>query len=332
MNASRLRWVVICVVITFFVFSTSDPGYSQFSDFLDKAKKAASDAVKMPSGDTRRGTTAATPAPPAQASEEKERDYSGIEKLTQTMGVGIALGGTLLCGKSNLSQNAKAICVLSAIAAPVVASKVLGPSIVKLLKERDQRKALEAARDALKTGEPQTIELPDSNAVVSVKPVDQPVYKEIESEILADKKNISGVQKLKGIGSVYRAEQTVTVYGGPGASYPSVDAVKAGEKVHVMGKLLDQPWFLVARMVAEGKDAYPAPMAFGFVQDKSLAELTQAMPDSSQKPPASMETLKVVAVLKCQSNIIKVVKDDGQISEEGTTLQCLGIDGMPTSI
>lgn len=328
MNSSPLRWAAICVAITFFVSSTPNPGYSQFSDLLEKAKKAATDAVKMPPNDTRRGTLNT----PAQAQDEKERDYSGVEKLTKTLGMGIFAGGTILCGKSKLDQNAKALCVLSTMAAPVIASKVLGPSIVKLLKERDQRRALEAARDALKTGEPQTIKLPDSNAVVTVSPVDQPVYKEAERQILVDKNNVSAVQKLKGVGSVYRAEEAITVYGGPGTSYPSVDAVKAGEKVHVLGKLIDQPWLLIARMVAESEDAYPAPMAFGFARDNSLSEVPSAGRDTGQKPPASMETLTVVALLKCQRNKIRLVMDDGKIDEGDATFQCLDLDGLPASL
>lgn len=328
MSYLPLRRIAVPVTLTFLTFLAPDMGYTQFPDLFEKAKKGVTDTFKLPPTNQPGGGNKSTASP--EQKDQKESDYSGVKKFSDMAGVGLFLGGSALCAKSGLNKNAKAVCVLGAMGAPAV-SKALGESITKHLKEQDQRKALQAAREALRTGEPQTVQLPDSNAVLTITPTGPPVYKDVETDILVDKKNVRAVQKLKGVGSVYQAAQVVTVYPGPGTTLPGVDTVKAGEQVHVMGRLIDQPWFLVARMVAESENSYPAPMAFGFVSDNALVEMTTAALNHHQKPPSTMETLTVTAVVKCYTNANRLVVGNGQIAENGSAFECLGLDGSQLS-
>lgn len=278
------------------------------------------------SSESKRGETSST-----KQEVYEEKDYAGTQKFVQGIGILSSLGGAVLCAKANLSEKVKAFCVLGSLGS-LALTKVLSEKVVQHLQERDKVKALEAAGDSLDTGEPTTIELPDSQATLTISPIDQPVFKETESDLLIDKKTLTEIYPIEGIGNLYQAQDPGEIRSGAGKEFSSIGKIQNGEILHVLGKVANQPWLMVARMI-DRDEFSTSPYGIGYVPDGFIRPAGKEVEIASQeKDLETLEPVKIKTVLKCQKQNMKLIKENGDIVESGETLNCRGIDGYPVSL
>lgn len=58
---------------------------------------------------------------------------------------------------------------------------------------------------------------------------------------------VQSMPELEHIDAMYQANRTSNVRGGPSTRYVVVDGLQSGEQVHVLGRVKDKNWFMVAQ-------------------------------------------------------------------------------------
>ena len=257
--------------------------------------------------------------------KDSEKDYNTIEKMIAGTGTIASIAGSAYCAhgaQKNRNELLGRLCSLGIIAGPVL-SAVLGKVFTEKLKEHDQRKALEAVRESLHTGQPKTIELPDSKMVFTVSPEDQPIYVEEEFEIKIDKKTVSDLNKLQAVGMVYQTANPVIVSARPIDGSGTNRNLESGEKVFVMGEDPVNKWMMVAFGI-EQKDAYEH-IGVGYVPRNSLNPNPiydhDAEADTWIEPPPTIASVKIPFVQVCRKMLADARGDDGTV-EKSTSHTC----------
>jgi len=153
-------------------------------------------------------------------------------------GVGGALVGSQIGGGSGK---------LVAVAAGAIGGMFLGGVIGKQLDPQDRQGIAETRQQALDSGQPVSWSNPDSG-VQSTARVVETSYRPVPAARSENNDDLVWqVPPLQLIGSGYVATATSNVRGGPGTEYGVMDQLKDGEAVHVVGKVVDADWLMVAR-------------------------------------------------------------------------------------
>ena len=123
----------------------------------------------------------------------------------------------------------------------------VGGEIGKYLDQRDRQGLAESRQQALDSGEPVTWNNPDTG-VQSTARVTETSYRPVPTANSGGAQDVLWrVPPLQLIGSDYEATATSNVRGGPGTEYAVMGQLNAGEPVHVVGKVVDADWLMVAR-------------------------------------------------------------------------------------
>ncbi len=309
------------LVVSFAVSSPLSTSHAQMDWLRDKIKNPPI-KLPVPGGNSNRRSG-------EQSDDEKANKTTG-NVIKGVLGIGGVFGYAKCKSSQKLRREMSFLCDLGALGG-AYAVNTLGNAITQNLNEKDQKTALKTAGDSLKSGQPKTISLPDSNAVFTVTPEDQPVYKDKKSTILIDGEKVEEIPKLKGIGSTFQAASSVNVRSGPSTEHKVVASLKKDEYVHVMGEAMDGPWVLIARMV-DNDGFFPSPVAYGYVHKDFLKDAGETEIEEIGQPSENIQSAQVDTVLKCQMNNNTIIKDNGEKVDGGSTFRCLDLNGLPTSV
>lgn len=269
--------------------------------------------------------------------------------LAATTGLFVGAGAGLACsmmsgGSEMMSDNvnnplsgvSKKDARCTALAAIVGGATWLASSrIYRNMSEQDQRAALEAASQSLETGQPISIELPDSGDMFSVTTVAE-VPGEFSTETIeADLARLPRLdEQYVSIGRYYSAPSNVNVRSGPGVQFDQADALEPNDVVHVFGKAPESDWLLVGKGVEKksnwGIGSTTQPVAIGYIRQDLLqeveAERGEAVPISpfSAADTESVRNVEAEWAITCTSQSLKLVGGaDGKVTEDKSEL-CYG--------
>lgn len=134
-----------------------------------------------------------------------------------------------------------------AAAAGAVGGFFIGGEIGKYLDGRDRQGLAESRQQALESGQPVSWNNPDSGVQSTTRVVETSYRPVPASGDAKDRDLVWRVPPLQLIGADHVATTTSNVRGGPGTEYGIMDQLKRGEPVHVVGKVVDADWMMVAR-------------------------------------------------------------------------------------
>lgn len=234
--------------------------------------------------------------------------------------------GLAVCTKSNNKANRLGMCAIGAVLAAEM-TRQLGTRIADGLRESEQRQVLAAAADSLKTGEPNTVELPESGQQVVVGPSGAEALRDVRVELVVDQ--TVDVPKIRVLGEAQESRGSLKVRSGPAASAHSVGTLRSGETVHAIGQVGNAT--LVSRWAME--NGAPRPVGTGYVDTSGLAPSTKKdFPGESDlmKNTPVTKTITVDAVLKCRSLDFKKRDASGNTVQDKSYL-CIGPDGSTRS-
>jgi surface antigen len=179
--------------------------------------------------------------PAAATAEDKKEGVGGFSNETIGRIIG-GVGGALLG-----SQIGKGKGRLIAVGAGAIAGIFLGGEIGKRLGQSDQEGIEATGEHALESGQTATWRNPDTG-VESTARVTETTYRPVPRSNEPDTTGLVWrVPPLQLIGRDYRATTTTNIRGGPSTEYGIMDQLKAGERIHVVGKVIDQDWYMIGR-------------------------------------------------------------------------------------
>ncbi len=138
-----------------------------------------------------------------------------------------------------------------AVGAGALGGLFLGGEIGKRIGGNDQQAITQTRQQALETEQPVTWRNPDSG-VQSTARVTETAYR--PAPVVTTKQSVKPkndvvwrVPPMQLIGADYRATTTSNVRGGPSTDYAVMGQLNEGERIHVVGKVADQDWYMISR-------------------------------------------------------------------------------------
>ncbi|MEH6717100.1 SH3 domain-containing protein [Parasphingorhabdus flavimaris] len=257
--------------------------------------------------------------------EHKKKNNTG----SKIFGAVIGAGTFLLCGggKKNASLKTKVGCAaLGGLAG--YATYLIGKKISKKVDEKDRATLLSAAGDTLRSGEPQTINLPNSNATASVSLKKDAVIKEADVEVLYDQRTVATLDRIEVVAEPYRLKSGTNLRAGPSTDHKITGKLKKNDVIFVSGKVADQPWMLVSKQIVEGSDS--AQMNMGYIHKDQLLLSEYDVQFASNAVPSTVANGTIRAVLKC-APVNMHVRDQNGKTTKGNSYLCVGPEGLPIS-
>lgn len=123
---------------------------------------------------------------------------------------------------------------------------IIGGAVGSALAERDRERLAQSTGETIVTGEDQEWTNPETG-VSARTTVKETVVETREREIPVLKDRIQRMPPLEFIGAEYRTVANSRVRGGPGTDYVIVETLPAGTRTEVLGKVIDQDWFMISR-------------------------------------------------------------------------------------
>jgi surface antigen len=199
---------------------------------------------------------------------------------------------------------------------------LVGGGIGKMLDERDKQHLAQSTQQTISTGAPQVWSNPDTGVSVKTE-VKSTTAQQQQVQIPVLKGKVQQVPPLEFIGEDYTATKPVNVRGGPGTDYTIVSKLNAGQTTRVVGKVVNQPWY----MVSENN------VGSGFVSTDLLK--ANPAPAPSAAPPAAapaatpatdVAQATVEGSSTCRVVTQQVTTKDGQTATEDVKA-CRGPNG-----
>lgn len=141
---------------------------------------------------------------------------------------------------------------LAAVAVGTLAGYWVGGKIGRSLSERDRAGIASTTEQALATGEPQAWRNPETGVYTQVSVQDDPGYP-------GRRGSLQEAPPLEYVNAYYTAGSNVNVRGGPGTEYAIIHGLKRGERVPVVGRVLDRDWYMIAE-AGQGSGFVYAPL------------------------------------------------------------------------
>lgn len=203
-----------------------------------------------------------------------------------------------------------------ATGAGAVAGAMIGREIAQHLSRSGKQQMAQANTRALETGQPQVWRDPETGAKGRTE-VSQRTTNNSRVPVRVKRDRVDQMPPIDLIGATYVASTGSNIRGGPSTEYRSVGALSAGQRVHVIGKVQNRDWYLIAEDGA----------ANGFV----ATSLLKAAPTQQQMPTTPTgqgegETMMVDASQTCSTNTTQVTQPDGSVVEDRIRI-CQGPDG-----
>lgn len=253
--------------------------------------------------------------------------------LGNVLGVVVGAGTALACGAfdKNNSNNKQALCALAGVAAGYVSS-LLGKAISAKLKEKDQKKLLAAAGDSLRTGEPKSLDLPDSGVVATVTPKSAPVQKEMSVDIFYDTARLADLNKIRVIAEPYMAtNKSAVLRSMPASDGKVVGKLSANQLLYVSGQVEGSDYYLVSERVIDKDDPeISTMMAVGYIDSKAVSPAKAEATLPGKLAPASIDRKPVLAVMTCNKHAFELRDEEGKRTK-GDSFLCRGPEGTSIS-
>ena len=237
------------------------------------------------------------------------------EGMGSKEGLGTALGalGGALLGSQLGSGNGQVVGVIAGAAA----GAWLGNQIGKSLDEADRVTLANSTEKAFSTGSSQAWSNPETGVSGTVKVKESSTQnKSVKLAVLKDK--VQEVPPMEFYGENYQARQNMNVRGGPGTDYLVVDKLLADEVVTVVGKVNNQPWYMISKGGA----------ASGFVHESLMQPSPDLSPTLANNAPpvGAIAETEVAAAQECRVVTQEVTLKDGSTASEDVKA-CRGPNG-----
>ena len=227
---------------------------------------------------------------------------------------GIGIGATAGAIFGTVLDNGKESIIFA-----TVAGAIIGNQIGKYLDEKDKKKAAKASEEAVISGEKQRWENHDTNVSGSAEVIaTHEESGQVRIPVLKDR--IEQVPPLNLIGNRYKVLNNANLRVGPNKNYKVVSVLQAGEEIDVIGKVQDQPWFMVGQN----------QVGTGFIFETLLVPLKVSVTKQTvvnkkiDKTEISEQTVAVSR--KCRTVHQVITLADGTSKEEDITA-CQGPNG-----
>jgi len=136
---------------------------------------------------------------------------------------------------------------LVAVAAGALGGLFLGGEIGKRIDQRDQQGIAQTSQEALNTGQPVSWENPDTGTSSTARVTETTYRPAPQGETKGANDMVWQVPPMQLIGRDYLATATSNVRGGPSTDYAVMDQIQNGERVRVVGKVVEQDWYMIER-------------------------------------------------------------------------------------
>jgi len=199
---------------------------------------------------------------------------------------------------------------------------LVGAGIGKALDEQDRKRLAASTQATIATGAPQSWSNPETGVSAKTQ-VKSTVAQQEQRQIPVLKGKVQQVPPLEFIGEDYTTLKAVNVRGGPGTDYEVVSKLPAGANTRVVGKVVNQPWYMVAENnVGSGFVSAdllkPAPVP-------ATAPAAPATP-TIETPPGDVAQATVAGTSTCRVVTQQVTLKDGKTSSEDVKA-CRGPNG-----
>ncbi|MGH1398400.1 MAG: SH3 domain-containing protein [Alphaproteobacteria bacterium] len=254
---------------------------------------------------------------------QNKRQKSGNNSQNNNLGAQILGGVVGAAVGAKLSENFESNEVLGTIIGTAVGVYV-GNEISKSMSQKQQDKMAGATVDAFVSGKNQEWTDPDTKSQNTVRilqsnQTDQPV------EIMVDRNTMAEVSEIDLIGETYLVLKKSNVRGGPGTSFGKVGGLAAGNRINVVGKVKNEPWFMISRNgVAYGYIYAP------LVQRESASIVTQPV-EPPEETLDSFEAIVVAASQECRT-VEQAVKSAKGETQTETMTACKGGNGWEVKV
>jgi len=222
-----------------------------------------------------------------------------------------AIGGAILG-----SQFGEGTGQLIGVAIGTAAGSYIGSQIGASLDEQDRIALANSTQKALESGKGQEWTNPETGVSASVsEPRDVSMETaKVSVPVLKDKVQVTPTLEL--MQENYRFKSVTNVRGGPGADYVVVDTADANEVVNVVGKVKDEPWFMIAR----------GGVGSGFVRTDLMEPASNEAPAPMAAPVGEVAQVEVSSERQCQTITQSVNLADGT-SQSQDMRACRNPDG-----
>lgn len=253
--------------------------------------------------------------------------------LGTVLSVVVGAGTALACGAfdNKNSDTKQALCTVAGLAAGYLTS-LLGKAISKKLKEKDQKKLLTAASESLRTGEPKSLDLPDSGVVATVTPKSTPVQKEMSVDIFYDTARLADLNKIRVIAEPYMAtNKSAVLRSTPASDGKVVGKLAANQPLYVSGQVEGSDYYLVSERVIDRDDPeVTTMMAVGYIDSKAVSPAKAEVALPGKFAPTSIDRKPVLAVMTCNKHAFELRDEAGKLTK-GDSFLCRGPEGTPIS-
>jgi surface antigen len=201
---------------------------------------------------------------------------------------------------------------------------LVGGGIGKVLDDRDKARLAASTEQTITTGTAQSWTNPETGVTAKTQ-VKSTVAQTEQRQIPVLKGKVQQVPPLEFIGEDYTTTKAANVRGGPGTDYEVVSKLTAGQNTRVVGKVVNQPWYMVAENnVGSGFVSADLlkPGGAPAVAPKNAAPAAPAI----VTPPADISQATVAGTSTCRVVTQQVTLKDGQTSTEDVKA-CRGPNG-----
>lgn len=203
---------------------------------------------------------------------------------------------------------------------------LVGGVIGKALDEKDKQRLAQSTQQTITTGAPQAWSNPETGVSVKTE-VKQTVSQQQQVQIPVLKDKVQQVPPLEFIGEDYTATKPANVRGGPGTDYAVVSKLTAGQNTRVVGKVVNQPWYMVSENnVGSGFVAVDLLKANGAATVAAKPATPPAPPTAPATPAAEISQATVAGSSECRVVQQQVTLKDGQTTTEDVKA-CRGPNG-----
>lgn len=264
-----------------------------------------------------------------------------MKSRTAVAAVLVASMGVSSCAETGPMSKAQVGAAVGAIAGAAVGASVsndkgkgalvgalvgglVGGGIGKVLDDKDKARLAASTEQTITTGTPQSWTNPETGVTAKTE-VKSTVARQEQRQIPVLKGKVQQVPPLEFIGEDYTATKAVNVRGGPGTDYTIVNKLSPGQITRVVGKVVNQPWYMVAENdVGSGfvSTDLLKPSGTAVVAPKSATPAAPAV----VTPPADISQATVAGTSTCRVVTQQVTLKDGKTSSEDVKA-CRGPNG-----
>lgn len=242
--------------------------------------------------------------------QERLKEQLKNENVSRAVGsiAGALLGSQIGDGRGRIA----------AIAAGTIAGYWLGGRYSEKLNNEDRAGIASATQRAIDSGQTSTWTNPDTGMHTRVSVSEAPGG--ADSRLRSQIPSLDTLPAIELANSYYQPTVNLNVRGGPGTDYRVLYTLKEGERVPVVGRVVDSDWLLIAEDGRAAGFAYGPMMALS----EDRAEFGNAIRDSmlSQSRPARYQ----VDASNCRRVTQQVTLGDGTTDANSFTV-CQQPDG-----